>query len=63
MRIRQKSFEDYCPVCQICGERITDDFFRQIGTDTYHDGCIETKTTDIYVDNQRAEDEIYGEDR
>ncbi len=61
MKIQKKSFEDYCPYCEICGERIIDETFRMIGSDAYHDGCIETKSTDIYVANKEMEDEIYGE--
>ena len=63
MKIKKKSFEDYCPICEVCGERITDEYYRQIGSDTYHDGCIETRTTDTYVENRRAEDEIYEYER
>lgn len=46
-------YERFCPVCEICGERITDDIFRRIGSDCYHDGCIETVQTDSYVEGVR----------
>ena len=49
----QAEFEKYCPVCAICGERITDDTFRRIGRDCYHDECIETVQTDSYVEGVR----------
>ena len=44
------AFEQKCPVCAICGEHITDDTFRRIGAECYHDDCIETVSTDSFVE-------------
>lgn len=63
MKIRQKSFESYLPICEICGEKIYDDTFRMIDTLTYHDKCIEMQDISVYVENKRMEDEIYGYER
>lgn len=48
-----EEYERCCPVCEICGEHITDDIFRRIGSDCYHDSCIETVQTDLYVEGVR----------
>ena len=53
-----KTYEDYCPVCAICGDVISDDEFRRIGDDCYHDSCIDTVQTDIYVENKRMEESL-----
>ena len=47
------AFAQKCPVCAICGQRITDETFRRIGADCYHDSCIETVDTDLYVEGLR----------
>ena len=57
-----RTFEDYCPVCAICGERITDEEYRRIGSEYFHDDCIETGSVDTYVENRRQEEEIYGDE-
>ena len=44
----------------ICGEKITDETYRRIGDEYYHDSCIETGNTDTFVENRRMEEEIYG---
>lgn len=60
MKIRP--FEYYCPFCDICGERITDEEFLTDGKNNYHHpryrDCLETVQTDTYVENQR----LGGED-
>ena len=56
-----KAFEDLCPICEICGEPITDETFRRIGNECFHDSCIETVNTDTWVENRR-EDEYIRED-
>ncbi len=43
-------FESMCPVCAICKERITDESFRRIGKDCYHDSCIDTVCLDSYIE-------------
>ena len=58
---RRKKFEDYCPVCAICGERITDDTYRRIGSEYFHDDCIDTLQTDTFVENQKMMEEIYAD--
>ena len=57
---QKRTFEDLCPTCMICGEKITDETYRRIGDEYYHDSCIETGNTDTFVENRRMEEEIYG---
>ena len=47
------AFAQKCPICEICGQRITDDTFRRIGNACYHDSCIETVQLDSYVEGVR----------
>ena len=53
-----KTFEDLCPICEICGEPITDETFRRIGNECFHDSCIETVNTDTWVENRREDEYI-----
>ena len=46
----QAEYESKCPICAVCGERITDETFRRIDGECYHDACIETVDTDLYVE-------------
>lgn len=51
----RKDAEDYeyeqrCPICAACGDRITDDYFLRIGSDCFHEGCVERIQTDFYVE-------------
>lgn len=62
MKIK-KTFEDYCPFCDICGERITDEEFLVNGKYKYHHpryrDCLEEVNTDTYVENERMVDDVY----
>lgn len=37
------------PVCDICGKRITDDYYYTIGNITFHLGCADKHSTDNYI--------------
>lgn len=52
-------YEKYCPFCDICGDRITDDYFLQIGNEKYHVDCVEKVSTDTYVENERMRQDAY----
>ena len=53
----KKTFEDYCPTCAICGEKITDEWYRRIGSEYFHDDCIEKGSVDTFVENRSMEEE------
>lgn len=61
MKIR--SYEERCPYCGICGERITDDEYLTDGREYYHHprykDCLEVKQTDTYVENERMRQDVY----
>ena len=50
-------YEKYCPFCDICGDRITDEEYLTDGKHFYHHprykDCLETEQTDTYVENER----------
>ena len=46
------AFENLCPVCDICGERIVDDYYYQIGNMIFHLDCAERKSVDSYVEEE-----------
>lgn len=45
--------EQLCPICDACGDRITDDYFLRIGEYCYHEGCVEHVELDFYLDEKR----------
>lgn len=59
MKIKKKTFEDYCPYCDICGERITDDTFFSTGKWKFHRDCLDEESTDTYVENERMREDVY----
>ena len=47
------AFAQKCPVCDICGEPITDDYYCQAGTLIFHESCMEHHSVDGYVEGLR----------
>lgn len=58
-------YEDFCrhdweeaerekryPVCDICGERITDEFYYEVFGYRFHLGCAEFHSTESYVNKE-----------
>lgn len=58
-------YEDFCrhdweeaerekkyPVCDICGERITDEFYYEVFGYRFHLGCAECHSTESYVNKE-----------
>lgn len=45
--------EKLLPICDICGERITDDYYLQIGDMILHESCAERHSVDSYIENRR----------
>ena len=43
------AYEQKCPVCDICGERITDDYYYTIGNITFHLDCADRHSVENYV--------------
>lgn len=39
-----------CPVCDLCGNTITEDYYIRIGDCCYHEYCTETCSTEDYVE-------------
>lgn len=42
-------YESKCPVCDICGEPILDEYYYQIGDIVFHLDCAERKSVDSFV--------------
>lgn len=53
----EAAFERLCPICDICGERILDDYYYQIGDITFHLDCADRHSVDSYVEKEA---EKYG---
>ena len=47
------AYEDKCPVCDICGERILDEYYYKVGDITFHLDCAEKRSVDSYVNEGR----------
>ena len=45
--------EKLFPVCDICGERIADDYYLRIGDMIIHEGCAERHSVESYIENRR----------
>ena len=43
------AYEQKCPVCDICGEHITDDYYYTIGGITFHLDCADRHSVENYV--------------
>ena len=48
----EAAFEALCPVCDICGEHITDDYFYKIGDTVFHLDCAERYSVERFVEAQ-----------
>lgn len=53
-----EKFIKMCPLCEICGDHITDDYVRRIENRYYHDSCIEEVSLETYLQNL-GEDDVY----
>lgn len=40
------------PVCDICGDRITDDYYYEVAGYRFHLGCAECHSTEDYVNKE-----------
>ena len=52
----EKEYEDdesLCPICDICGERITDDYYYEVGGIVFHLDCAERHSVDSYMEGKR----------
>ena len=45
-------WEAKTPVCDICGEHITDDYFYKIGDTVFHLDCAERYSVERFVETQ-----------
>lgn len=45
--------ESLCPVCDICGEPITDDYYYEVGGIVFHLGCAERHSVESYMEEER----------
>lgn len=46
-------YEALCPVCDICGEHITDDYYYKIGDTVFHLECAECHSVECYVESKK----------
>ena len=51
--------ESEYPICEVCGERITDDYFIRIEGECYHTRCVEV-SLNTYLQNKEMEiEDVY----
>lgn len=43
-------YEKKCPVCDVCGDPITDDYYYMVGGMKFHLSCAECHSVDSYVE-------------
>ena len=48
----EAEYEAMCPVCDICGEHITDDYYYKIGNTVFHLDCAERYSVDSFVETK-----------
>ena len=48
----EAAYEMLCPVCDICGERIVDDYYYQIGDMIFHLDCADRHSVDSYMEEE-----------
>ena len=46
----EEEYEKKCPVCDVCGERITGDFYYSVGGLKFHLDCAECHSVESYVE-------------
>lgn len=51
--IEEERFIKMCPVCDICGERITDDYYYEVGGMIFHLDCADRHSVESYVEGQK----------
>lgn len=51
--IEEERFVKMCPICDICGERITDDYFYEVGGMRFHLDCADRRSVESYVEEQK----------
>jgi len=49
----EAEYEKLCPVCDLCGEPITDDYYYEVGGIVFHLGCADRHSVDDYMEGQR----------
>ena len=52
----EQEYEEHCPICDRCGEPITDETYYDIGGRILHEDCMQDecmKWTDDYVKNEK----------
>lgn len=49
----ETAYEKLCPVCDICGERITDDCYYKVGGIVFHLDCAERHSVESYMEEER----------
>ena len=49
--MNEEKFIKMCPICEMCGDHITDDYFLRIGSDCYHKDCVEEVSLETYLQN------------
>lgn len=47
-----EDWESKTPICDICGEHITDEYYYRIGDITFHLECAERYTVDSFVETK-----------
>lgn len=45
--------EKLFPVCNICGERIADEYYLQVGDMIVHESCAQWHSVESYIENRR----------
>ena len=51
--VEEERFIKMCPVCDVCGEHITDDYYYEIGGMKFHLDCCERHSVESYVEAQK----------
>lgn len=49
----EQEFERLCPVCDVCGEPIKDDYYYEVGGMIFHLDCAERRSVDNYVEAKK----------
>lgn len=49
----EAEYEKLCPVCDLCGEPITDDYYYMVSGIVFHLGCAVRHSVDDYIEQER----------
>lgn len=49
----EAAYEKLCPICDICGERIVDDYYYEVAGMKFHLDCADRHSVDSYVEAQK----------